>query len=739
MASASDAVWAIDLGNSSLKALHLVLGGDTVEVAAFDTVPHSKVLSGKGVSAMERDELIALSLRQFVERNDIGYEDVIVAVPSQSSFARFVTLPPVETKKIPEIVGFEAAQQIPFDMNEVQWDWQLMTPEDSAEQRVGLFAIKNEIINTELEHFSREDLPINFVQMAPMALYNYLLFDRPNLFKSEDRPVVILNIGAEITDLVVCTQSTVWQRCIMVGGNAFTKAIAETFKISFEKAEKLKRTAAVSKYARQIFQAMRPVFTDLASEVQKSLGFYTSANTNVKFARVVAMGGGTKLRGLLKYLQQTLQVPVERPDMFKRVGLGEGVSAAKFHDSVADFGVVYGLGLQGLGLAKIESNLLPKSVARSMAWAMKIRLFMVAASILLLVSLLALGRTVLDAVNYGRQDNVRDNINRVITRAQDAKGKLADEKDKRQEHEIKIAEAFSRFRYRQVIPLVNETVLSLLPNATNNPNQKALYEAFAAGNVETVKQIPRKERKQLFVTRLSVSYASDLETAIFGQSNVPGGAVPGMDGYGMEGYGMEGYGMEDYGLEGYGPDGLPLNAAADVKVAGFLVIMEGYSPYGDIGQLLDPLSVEGKPDKWGLVTRLKHLDGGDPNNARFSLYKPVGEKESMHFRLEKGAVDPAEAMPSGIGVPEEDDTPMTMGGITQPEDLVLLDPMTKEVVSRQDRIDERTQKPVKNSRGVVIQENNDFWYSLKFKVAWSEAPVEEETGASAGMDMSGYR
>jgi type IV pilus assembly protein PilM len=199
------------------------------------------------------------------------------------------------------------------------------------------------------------------------------LYDRPDLFGSDNRAVVILNIGAENTDLVVCTKSTVWQRCILIGGNAFTKAIAEAFKLNFEKAEKLKRTSPMSKYARQIFQAMRPVFTDLASEVQRSLGFYTSANANTKFSQVIAVGGGTKLRGLLKYLQQTLQIPVERPDAFKRLAMGPAVSAAKFHENVCDFGVVYGLALQALGLARIESNLLPRSIARSMAWASKRR------------------------------------------------------------------------------------------------------------------------------------------------------------------------------------------------------------------------------------------------------------------------------------------------------------------------------------------------------------------------------
>ncbi|GAH87504.1 unnamed protein product, partial [marine sediment metagenome] len=235
----------------------------------------------------ERDELIAISLRQFVKQNNLGKDDIIVSVPSQNSFARFVNLPPVEAKRIPEIIRFEAAQQIPFDINDVQWDWQLMTETDSPERKVGIFAIKNEVVTSVLEHFGRENITVSYVQMAPMALYNYALYDRTDLGKSDNQATIILDIGAENTDLVVCTASTVWQRCIPMGGNAFTKAIADTFKLNFEKAEKLKRTAAMSKYARQMFQAMRPVFTDLASEIQRSLGFYNSSNPDTKLSKMV--------------------------------------------------------------------------------------------------------------------------------------------------------------------------------------------------------------------------------------------------------------------------------------------------------------------------------------------------------------------------------------------------------------------------------------------------------------------
>lgn len=738
MASETGAVWAVDIGNNSIKALHLTAERGVVEVIGFDNIQHGKVLTGAGVRPAERDELVALSLRKFVSKYDLSKDELIVSVPSQNSFARFVKLPPVEKKRIPEIVNFEAVQQIPFDINDVQWDWQLMTAEESPETEVGIFAIKNEVVNSVMEHFNRENLQVQYVQMAPMALYNYLLYDRPDLVKSDSQAVVVLNIGADNSDLVVCTKSTVWQRCILIGGNNFTKAIADTFKINFEKAEKLKRTAAVSKYARQIFQAMKPVFTDLVSEVQRSLGFYSSSNANVKVVKIVALGGGTKLRGLLKYLQQTLQISVEMPDTFKRLTMGAGVSPAKFHENVCDFGIVYGLGLQGLELARIKSNLLPRSVARTMAWAGKSKYFIAAASVLLLVSLLAFARTGLDKINYERNDRVRQEISSVINEARQAQQKLEAQESKAAEYEAIIKKEFEPFAHRDVIPVLQQTMFSALPNKKNNPEQKELYEAFNSGDAEAVLDldIPRKQRKQIFITSVSARFASDVETAKFGEAS-------------LRKKGRQGGDSEDTGaayLKMLEERGMKIKGVTDVKSRsgkkakggdaeqdrpGFLVIITGYSPYGDMAELMEPRGVEDDKSKWGFITRLLHLDeivpGGD---CPFELYKRTDIK---HFKLEIHEVSLDSAMPVGIGLVEARDKQVKAGV----SDKVLIDPLTKETISTVAKLDSNGKPVLDKHTGKEIYEVNDHWFVLKAKFIWkdipktSAAPVERSSSSGS--------
>ena len=100
---------------------------------------------------------------------------------------------------------------------------------------------------------------------------------------------MVIDLGAENTDLLIADNETIWMRSIPIGGTNFTETLVKAFKLSFAKAEDLKRNAATSKYARQIFQAMRPVFADLVAEVQRSIGFYASVHRDSRIKKIVAV------------------------------------------------------------------------------------------------------------------------------------------------------------------------------------------------------------------------------------------------------------------------------------------------------------------------------------------------------------------------------------------------------------------------------------------------------------------
>src|SRR5260370_11288710 len=122
MATKPFGVWGIDLGQCAFKALRMEIGEDGEVVAtAFDYVEHPKILSQPDA---DPDQLTREALEKFLSRNTLRGDQVAISVPGQSGLARFVKLPPVEEKKIGDIVRFEAKQQIPFNLEEVVWDYQ---------------------------------------------------------------------------------------------------------------------------------------------------------------------------------------------------------------------------------------------------------------------------------------------------------------------------------------------------------------------------------------------------------------------------------------------------------------------------------------------------------------------------------------------------------------------------------------------------------------------------------------
>src|ERR1700682_5961952 len=156
MATKPFGVWGIDLGQCALKALRMEIGEEGEVVAtAFDYVEHPKILSQPDA---DPDQLTREALEKFLSRNTLRGDQVAISVPGQSGLARFVKLPPVEEKKIGDIVRFEAKQQIPFPLHEVIWDFQRLgsgavTNGFAMETEIGLFAIKKDMVHRALQQF----------------------------------------------------------------------------------------------------------------------------------------------------------------------------------------------------------------------------------------------------------------------------------------------------------------------------------------------------------------------------------------------------------------------------------------------------------------------------------------------------------------------------------------------------------------------------------------------------------
>lgn len=648
MAKRAKTAWGIDVGNCTLKAIKLARGPEGIEVLDFAVIEHEKILSQSEVTPEERIELISRALSNFLDNHEVTGSTIVASVPGQNSFARFIKLPPVDKKRIHELVRYEAIQQIPFNIDDVEWDWQTFETADSPEVEVGIFAIKRELVKKALQPYNQAGCPVSLVQMAPMALYNFLRYDVKKVKTTgEKQAVIALDIGAENTDLVIADGVKVWQRSIPIGGNHFTATVQKSFKLSFAKAEGIKRTANTSKYARQIFQAMRSVFADLAAEIQRSLGFYSSGNRDVQFREVIALGNAMKLPGLVKFLQQSLSIPVKRLDSFETLKIAPDVSVAQLTECLPSLGVASGLALQGVGQGEIDINLLPREIARQGQWKRK-RNWFVGAAALFLVSSLTYFLMAVQQERDIQSGETTANVNTIAS----IQNEISSQNSEKEKIEKAIKDALNEignhekiYQQEDYIPLLLQAVIQCLPNENNtsDPDQVALYQAYRNGQRQAVMELPRSQRQQIFIHDIKLVYTEDLSqnfesvTAPLGTESSRPKSIGGSGTDPMAAYlKMMGMGA------GKGPAGFSKksetseSAAAKGQAKGFVVVIEGSTPHQDNIRFLYPPDVGVQRDKWGFFTRLRYL--GKTNQeilAEQEGAKAEGEKKTAGA-LKKG-------------------------------------------------------------------------------------------------------
>jgi len=573
--AASNAVWGIDIGQCALKALKLRPAADgKLEAVAFDVIEHAKILSQPDA---DRDELISSALEKLASRHEWQNDSFVIGVPGQQTFARFCKMPPIDlkkdAKKIHDLVRYEASQQIPFDMEDVVWDYQVFASEGSPDIEVGIFAIRKDLIRKHLGFFSAVGIAPTAVQAIPAALYNFCTFDG-QATTEPGKASVLIDVGSQNTDLIIIEPRAAWTRNIPLGGNSFTEALVRAFKLSFAKAESLKRSAATSKYARQIFQAMRPVFAELVAEIQRSLGFYSSTHRDVELREVLAVGNAFHLPGLQKYLENNLTVGggVRKLEKFAKLIPSATINAPQFTENLLSFGAAYGLALQGLGLARIHASLLPAEMARIAVWGQKRPYFIAAAAALALAAGVPWIANALDMQKLTSDSSqaLRQKTQSILQEARGLKKRFGEASTDTASRENDVQNLLKLQQQKLIVPRLFALVLESLPP----PNPPDLAEAKSGAALKAKiqsdpKKYSRTLRGQLLIESLDVQYADNVEGVSLSSGGGSGSPPPGG-------------GVAPPGAAHGGPMGGGDAGATPTKDPGFVVRIEGRLLYGTI-------------------------------------------------------------------------------------------------------------------------------------------------------------
>lgn len=348
------AVWGIDIGHSALKAAKLNRTREGLEIVEVAYIP----MDGGEVEE-DRPEQVRKAIKDFLEKHSIRSEKVAVALPGLHCFSRFIKLPPVESKKIDEMIRYEAQQQIPFPIEDVMWGYHKVEREyePGEEIEVGIFAAKRELILGFLSELREHGLYPDLVTIAPLAIYNFVTYNTE--LKADS---VILDIGAKHTDLLVVQGSNFWIRNLRIAGGDVTQALADQGNTPYHQAERFKRRGLASEKAKVFLKSIERVLKDFCSQIQQSVRVFKSQADGLNVRQALLLGDGSKLRNIKPVFEKQLRYRVHKFTKLEndRFVVGENADFDVLKNHILSFGVALGLGIQGVGLSKTNLNLLPQ-------------------------------------------------------------------------------------------------------------------------------------------------------------------------------------------------------------------------------------------------------------------------------------------------------------------------------------------------------------------------------------------
>ena len=314
-----------------------------------------------------------------------------ISLPSQSVFTRFVKLPGATPSEVDSIIGFEAQQNVPFPIDEVIWDYQIMGESKENIWDVALVAIKADQLDEINTSVNEGGLKSFAIDVAPMALSNAFRYNYSDLSGCS----LLIDIGARTTNLVFVEHKRVFSRSIPLGGSTISAAISKEFKQEITVGEKLKIEKGLvglgGNYAEpedpieaRISKIVRSTMTRLHAEVARSISFYRQNQSGSAPIRAFLCGGTISLPYMVEFFSEKLQMPIEHFNSLRNVTVASPEIAAQLGGKAHMLGEVVGCALRFLGNTPIEINLRPHSLVREQNLAKRKPFLILAATCLLL-------------------------------------------------------------------------------------------------------------------------------------------------------------------------------------------------------------------------------------------------------------------------------------------------------------------------------------------------------------------
>jgi type IV pilus assembly protein PilM len=369
--AAPKGIYALNLGTQTISLAEFVRSSNGGLILA--RLKQAEILGDPAADAT-RTAQTKLQIQQLASELHLQGRKVNYAIASHVIFTRPVTLPSVgDASQVEQIVGFEAQQNVPYPIDEVVWDWQLLDAGDGGQVEVILAAIKSDLLDEINGAVQDGGLQPAVVDIAPMALYNAFRYNYPDAAGCS----IVVDIGSRTTNLLFCEPGKIFPRRLNIGGSSITAAIAKDFNCSFAEADERKvKDGFVSlggTYAEpddveiaRISKITRNQMTRLHQEIARSITFYRSEHSGSQPQRVLICGGTASLPYIREFFQEKFPgMEVDYFNPLRNVAVADSLDVEGIGRSAHTFGELVGLALRAAGSCPMELNLRPSSLVKA--------------------------------------------------------------------------------------------------------------------------------------------------------------------------------------------------------------------------------------------------------------------------------------------------------------------------------------------------------------------------------------
>lgn len=313
-------VFGIDIGSSSIKLIQLkdLKGSFQLLNVGITPLPPEAIVDN---TIMDSSAIVS-AIKNLVASLGIKVKDVVCSISGNSVIIRKIILPAMPPEELEDQISWEAEQYIPFDINDVNMDFQILSPDtiDPSKMNVLLVASKKDIINDYVSVFNESGLHLSVVDVDSFAVQNTFELNHD---ASTEEVIALINIGASVMNInVIKSGSTLFTRDVQMGGNLYTEEIQKQMGLSSTVAESLKTLARESGNP-LLLEVLGKVNETITQEIRRSLDFYNSTANDDRISKIFVSGGGSKVYNLVEAIYEKTGLVVETINPFAKLKYNE--------------------------------------------------------------------------------------------------------------------------------------------------------------------------------------------------------------------------------------------------------------------------------------------------------------------------------------------------------------------------------------------------------------------------------